>query len=84
MNASAYLDDDYANWYDFSSTVHLSSSRHSLQVDLGTSTGLHIPHDLNLSSLHLISRTELANPVESQKLTSVCLPMIVESSLFLR
>ena len=84
MNASAYLNNDYANWYYFSSIVHVSSSSHSLQVDLGTSNGLHVPHDLNLSSLHPISPTELANPAESQKLMSVCLPMIVESSLFLR
>ena len=84
MNASAYLDNDYANWYDFSSTVHVSSSRHSLQVDLGTSNGLHVPHDVILSSLHLISWSELANIAECQNLVSVCLPMIVESSLFPR
>ena len=84
-SASAYLTYDYVTWYERSSIAHVQSPSHCLQLDLATSKGLHVPHDLILSSLPLISRAELANIVEScQSLMSVCLPMIVGSSLFSR
>lgn len=38
---------------------------HFLQLDSATSKGLHVPHDLILSSLPLISQTELASIAES-------------------
>ena len=53
--------------------------KHFLQLDLATSKGLCAPHDLILSSLPFISRTELGNVVEScQNLMSLRhLPMLL-------
>jgi len=78
MNASAYSHYGCVNWYEFFTYCSRTIMKHFLQLNLATSKGLHAPHDLILSSLPLISQTELVDVVEScQNLMSVRLPMIV-------
>ena len=92
MNASASLNYDYVSWYERSSIAHVHSPSRCLQLDLATSNGLRIPHDLIPSSLPRGVRdapsTGLENGLESiagldRSSVSVCFLMIAKSTLSL-
>ena len=65
-SASAHMNYDYVNWYECSSIAHAQLPSHCLQLDLVTSTGLRVPHDLIPSSLPLAVRNAPSTELESR------------------